>query len=158
MTTITTKRFDQEMKAQLSELKSGYHARELSEKDPSELPEEIYTIEAEDTMVGYAVIWEYASGKSLIQKAEQDYFTPGEKHLEKDFYIDIKNKTNIIFIEALDVLKEYERKGYAAYFIEWLKAQHPKQKIYVYSLGRSKNFWYKQEFEVVGNTLWMSYN
>ena len=34
--------------------------------------------------------------------------------LEKDFYIEIKNKTDYVFIEALDVLKEFERKGYAA--------------------------------------------
>lgn len=158
MTTIIAKPFDQDMQTLLGELNSGYHAGELSRKDKSELPEEIYMIEAETNMVGYGVVWEYDNGKQLIHKAEKDYFSDDEKYLEKDFYIDIKNKTDFIFIEALDVLKEYEGKGYAAFFINWLKAKYPNKKMYVYTLDKSRNFWFKQGFEVVGNTVWMSYN
>ncbi|WP_438349282.1 GNAT family N-acetyltransferase [Paenibacillus sp. FA6] len=157
MPTITAKPFDQEMQTILSELKSGYHAGELSKKQTSDIPEELYVIEANDLMVGYGVIWEYNSGKQLIQKAEQDYFREDERYLEKDFYIDIKNKTDFIFIEALDVLKEFERKGYAASFINWLKVKYPNKRIYVYTLDKSRNFWFKQGFEVVGSTMWMTY-
>jgi hypothetical protein len=158
MPTITAKPFDQDIQAQLSELKSGYHAGELSKREISELPEDIYLIEVENNIAGYGVIWEYNSGKQLIQKAEKDYFSDDEKYLEKDFYIDIKNKTDFIFIEALDVLKEFERKGYAAFFINWLKVKYPNKKMYVYTIDKSRNFWFKQGFEVVGSTIWMSYN
>jgi hypothetical protein len=158
MPTITAKPFDQEMQTILSELKSGYHAGELSKKETSEIPEEINIIEVENNMVGYGVVWEYDSGKQLIQKAEKDYFSNDEKYLEKDFYIDIKNKTDFVFIEALDVLKEFEGKGYAAFFINWLKVKYPNKKMYVYTLDKSRNFWFKQGFEVVGSTIWMSYN
>ncbi|MGO4270857.1 GCN5 family acetyltransferase, partial [Paenibacillus sp. TAF58] len=101
---------------------------------------------------------EYTSAKPLIQKAEKEYFNDDEKYLEQDFYIDIKNKTDYVFIEALDVLKDFERKGYAAFFMDWLKLKYPNKKMYVYSLEKSRNFWYKQGFEVVGNTVWMMYN
>jgi GNAT superfamily N-acetyltransferase len=158
MPTITAKPFDQEMQTILSELKSGYHAGELSKKETSEIPEEIYLIEDENNMVGYGVVWEYDSGKQLIQKAEIDYFSNDERYLEKDFYIDIKNKTDIVFIEALDVLKEFEGKGYGSFFINWLKVKYPNKKMYVYTIDKSRNFWFKQGFEVVGSTIWMSYN
>jgi hypothetical protein len=158
MPTITAKPFDQDMQAILSELKYSYHSGELSRKEISDLPEELYSIEVDNSMVGYGVIWEYNSGKQLIHKAEQDYFSDDEKYLEKDFYIDIKNKTDIIFIEALDIFKEFERKGYAAFFMNWLKEKYPNQKMYVYSLDKSRNFWYKQGFQVVGSTVWMTYN
>ncbi|NIK78020.1 GNAT superfamily N-acetyltransferase [Paenibacillus castaneae] len=158
MPAIIAKPLDQEMQTELSELTSGYHAGELSSKEKSELPEEIYIIEAEDTMVGYGVVWEYGNGKQLIQKAEKDYFSADEKYLETDFYIDIKNKKDFIFIEVLDVLKDFEGKGYGAFFINWLKAKYPNKKMYVYSLEKSKNFWYKQGFEVLGNTVWMTFN
>ncbi len=139
-------------------MQSGYHVGELSKKESSELPNDVYLIEVENTMVGYAVVWEYTSAKQLTQKAEKDYFNDDEKYLEQDFYIDIKNKTDYVFIEALDVLKEFERKGYAAFFMDWLKLTYPNKKMYVYSLEKSRNFWYKQGFEVVGNTVWLSYN
>ncbi|WP_042166319.1 GNAT family N-acetyltransferase [Paenibacillus gorillae] len=158
MTTIIAKPFNEEMQAQLGELDSGYHAGELSQKAQAELPEEIYIIEAEEEMVGYAVIWEYANEKALIHKAERDYFHIDEKYLERDFYIDIKNERNFIFIEALDVLKDHEGKGYAAFFINWLKAKYPNKKMYVYSLDKSRNFWFKMNFEPVGDTVWMSFN
>ncbi|WP_028612362.1 GNAT family N-acetyltransferase [Paenibacillus harenae] len=158
MPTVITKPFDQEMQTLLSELKSGYHAGEMSKKEKSELPEEIYIIENDNNMVGYGVIWEYNNGKQLIHKAESDYFSHDEKYLEKDFYIEIKNKTDFVFIEALDVLKEYEGKGYAAFFINWLKVKYPNKKMYVYTLDKSRNFWFKQGFEVVGNTVWMSFH
>jgi hypothetical protein len=158
MPAIHTKPFDQEMQNLLGELKSGYHAGELSKKDSSEIPKEIHLIEAGSNMVGYGVIWEYANGKQLIRKAEKDYFNDDEKYLEKDFYIDIKNKTDFIFIEALDVLKEYEGSGYAAFFINWLKAKYPNRTMYVYTLDKSRNFWFKQGFEVLGSTVWMTYN
>lgn len=158
MPTINTKPFDQEMLAILSEVKTSYHARELSAKEKSKLPEDIYLIEVDDNMAGYGVVWTYENGKQLIQKAEQDYFSDDERYLEKDFYIDLKNKKEIVFIEALDVLKEYERKGYAKFFIDYLKAKYPNRKMYVYSMDKSRNFWYKQGFEIVGSTLWMSYN
>lgn len=158
MPTITAQPFDQEMQQLLGEIVPSYHGRELSMKDSSELPEHIYIIEAEDAMVGFGVFWEFKSGKQLIHKAEQDYFSPDEKYLEKDFYIDVKNKQDFIFIEALDVFKDFERKGYAASFITWLKEKYPNKKMYVYSLEKTKNFWYKQGFEVVGSTVWMSYN
>lgn len=158
MPTINTKPFDQDMLDILSEVKTSYHARELSTKEIAKLPEEIYVIEADDNMAGYGVVWTYENGKQLIQKAEQDYFSAEDRYLEKDFYIDLKNKKKIVFIEALDVLKEYERKGYAKFFVEYLKAKYPNQKMYVYSMDKSRNFWYKQGFEIVGSTLWMSYN
>ena len=158
MPTITAKPFDQEMQSILSELKSGYHAGELSKKATNELPEELHVIEVDNQMVGYGVIWEYNSGKQLIQKAEQDYFREDERYLEKDFYIDVKNKTDFIFIEALDILKEFERKGYAAFFINWLKVKYPNKKMYVYTLDKSRNFWFKQGFDVVGDTMWMTYH
>jgi hypothetical protein len=158
MPTITAKPFDKAMQTTLSELQSGYHAGELSKKEISEIPEEIYIIEDEDHMVGYGVIWEYRSGKQLVHKAEQDYFSSDERYLEKDFYIDINNKKDIVFIEALDVLKDFERQGYAAFFIDWLKEKYPNKKMYVYTMDKSRNFWYKQDFEVVGDSLWMSYN
>ncbi|MEC0238308.1 GCN5 family acetyltransferase [Paenibacillus dokdonensis] len=157
MPTIIAKPFDQEMQRLLSET-SAYHAGELSAKEPSELPEEIYIIDAEDTMVGYGVVWEYDNGKQLIQKAEQDYFSADERYLEKDFYIDIKNKKDFVFIEALDVLKEFESKGYAASLVNWLKVKYPGKRMYVYTLDKSRNFWFKQNFEVLGNTPWMTYN
>lgn len=158
MPTIIAKPFDQEMQRLLSEITSAYHAGELSAKEPSELPEEIYIIDAEDTMVGYGVVWEYDNGKQLIQKAEQDYFSADERYLEKDFYIDIKNKKDFVFIEALDVLKDFESKGYAASLVNWLKAKYPGKRMYVYTLDKSRNFWFKQNFEVLGNTPWMTYN
>jgi hypothetical protein len=158
MPTIIAKLFDQDVQTLLSGLQSGYHAGELSKKDSSELPEQIYMIEAEQEMVGYGVIWEYESGKQLIQKAEADYFSDDEKYLQKDFYIDIKNKKDFVFIEALDVLKEFESKGYAAFFIKWLKEKYPNKKMYVYSIDKSQNFWFKQGFEVLSNTAWMTYN
>jgi GNAT superfamily N-acetyltransferase len=157
MPIIIAKPFNEEMQAQLGELSSGYHAGELSKKEQAELPAEIYTIEADDEMVGYGVVWEYANEKALIHKAERDYFHIDEKYLERDFYIDIKNETNFIFIEALDVLKEHEGKGYAAFFMKWLKAKYPGKKMYVYSLDKSRNFWFKQDFEPVGDTVWMSF-
>ncbi|WP_136608702.1 GNAT family N-acetyltransferase [Paenibacillus dokdonensis] len=157
MPTIIAKPFDQEMQRLLNET-SAYHAGELSAKEPSELPEEIYIIDAEDTMVGYGVVWEYDNGKQLIQKAEQDYFSADERYLEKDFYTDIKNKKDFVFIEALDVLKEFESKGYAASLVNWLKAKYPGKRMYVYTLDKSRNFWFKQNFEVLGNTPWMTYN
>jgi hypothetical protein len=158
MSTIITKPFDEEMQTKLSEITSAYHAGELSTRDKSEIPEEIYIIEAEDTMVGYGVIWEYGNGNQLIQKAEKDYFSDDEKYLEKDFYIDIKSKKDFVFIEALDVLKEFESKGYAASFINWLKAKYPHKKMYVYTLDKTRNFWFKQGFEPLGSTVWMTYN
>lgn len=158
MPTIIAKPFDRNMQRVLSEITSAYHAGELSTKEPSELPEEIYMIEAENTMVGYGVIWEYDNGKQLIQKAEQDYFSADERYLEKDFYIDIKNKKDFVFIEALDVLKEFENKGYAAFFVNWLKAKYPSKRMYVYTLDKSRNFWFKQNFEVLGSTAWMTFN
>ncbi|TXK83531.1 GCN5 family acetyltransferase [Paenibacillus sp. N3.4] len=158
MPTITTRPFYQEFQTILSELQSGYHAGELSKKEAAELPAEVHLIEDENMMVGYGVVWAYTSAKQLIQKAEKDYFTEDEKYLEKDFYIDIKNKTDFVFIEALDVLKDFEGKGYAAFFMDWLKMKYPNKKMYVYSITKSRNFWYKQGFEVVGNTVWMSYN
>lgn len=157
MPTITAKPFDQNMQTILSELNSGYHAGELSRRDVSELPKDIYIIEADEQMVGYGVVWEYNSGKELIHKAETEYFADDERHFEKDFYIEVKGQTDIVFIEALDVLKEFEGNGYAAFFMNWLKAKYPNKKMYVYSLEKSKNFWYKQGFEVVGSTVWMSY-
>jgi hypothetical protein len=158
MPTINVKPFDQEMQAVLSEIRSAYHAGELSKKDISELPDDIHLIEVDSHIAGYGVIWEYRNGKQLIQKAEKDYFSDDEKYLEKDFYIDIKNKTDFIFIEALDILKPFERKGYAAFYINWLKAKYPNKKMYVYTLDKTRNFWFKQGFEVVGSTVWMSYN
>ncbi|KQO17909.1 GNAT family N-acetyltransferase [Paenibacillus sp. Leaf72] len=158
MSSIIAKPFDKEMQNTLGEITTTYHASELSQKDQAELPENIYIIETDETMVGYGVIWEYASGKQLIEKAEKDYFSDDEKYLEKDFYIDIKNKKDFVFIEALDVLKEYEGKGHAASFINWLKAKYPKKRMYVYTLDKSRNFWYKQNFEVLGTTAWMTYN
>ncbi|WP_169089792.1 GNAT family N-acetyltransferase [Paenibacillus sp. PL91] len=158
MLTIVAKPFDQDMQTLLGELQSGYHAGELSKKDSSELPEKIYMLEADQEMVGYGVIWEYENGKQLIQKAESDYFSDDEKYLEKDFYIDIKNKRDFLFIEALDVLKEFEGKGYAAFFMNWVKEKYPNKKMYVYSLDKSRNFWFKQGFEVLGSTAWMTYN
>lgn len=157
MPIITAKPFDQAMQNVLSELHSGYHAGELSRKDRSDLPEHIYLIEDDDTMVGYAVIWEYQNGKQLIHKAERDYFAADEKYLERDFYLDIQNQRDYVFIEALDVLKEHEGKGYAAFFINWLKAKYPNKRLYVYTLDKSRNFWFKQDFEVLGSTVWMSY-
>lgn len=158
MPAIIAKRFDPAMQVLLSELKSGYHAGELSKKEISEIPAKIHIIEAENDMVGYGVFWEYDTGKQLIKKAEKDYFSEDERYLEKDFYIDIKNKTDFIFIEALDVLEEFEGKGYAAFFMNWLKAKYPNKKMYVYTLDKSRNFWFKQGFEVLGNTVWMTYN
>lgn len=158
MPTIIEKRFDQEVQNILRDLNSGYHAGELSIRESSELPENIYVIDVENEMAGYAVIWEYNSGNQLVHKAENYYFSPDEKYLEKDFYIDIKNKTDFIFIEALDVLKEFEGKGYGAFFMNWLKAKYPSKKMYVYTLEHTKNFWYKQGFEALGNTVWMTYN
>lgn len=158
MPTITAKPFNQEMQTILSEITTTYHARELSEKEQRDIPNEIYLIEVEDEIAGYAVFWEYNNGNQLIQKAEKDYFSADERYLEKDFYIDIKGKSDFIFIEALDVLKEFERKGYAQFFMNWLKEKYPNKKMYVYSLEKSKNFWYKQGFECVGNTVWMSFN
>lgn len=63
MPTITAKPFEKDIQTLLSELESGYHAGELSKKDRSELPENIFLIEDDDTLVGYAVIWEYQTGK-----------------------------------------------------------------------------------------------
>ncbi|MEV5029586.1 GCN5 family acetyltransferase [Paenibacillus sp. LPE1-1-1.1] len=158
MPTIAAKPFDADMQALLGEIATAYHAPELSKRDRSEIPEQIYMIEAEDAMVGYGVVWEYENGKQLIKKAEKDYFSDDEKYLEKDFYIDIKNKKDFIFIEALDVLKEFESKGYAAFFVNWLKAKYPNKRMYVYSLEKSRNFWFKQDFEVLGSTVWMTFN
>lgn len=158
MPTIVAKPFDQDMQALLGEIATAYHAPELSKREKTEIPEQIHIIEAEDAMVGYGVVWEYENGKQLIKKAEKDYFSDDEKYLEKDFYIDIKNKKDFIFIEALDVLKEFESKGYAASFINWLKAKYPNKRMYVYSLEKSRNFWFKQDFEVLGSTVWMTYN
>ncbi|MCQ6560594.1 GNAT family N-acetyltransferase [Paenibacillus mendelii] len=158
MPTITTKPFNQDMQAMLSEIRSSYHAGELSQREQSELSDEICLIEDDSEMVGYGVIWEYENGKQLIQKAERDYFNEDERYLEKDFYIEMKGKTDFVFIEALDVLKEHEGKGYAKFFINWLKDKYPHQKIYVYTLDKSRNFWFKQGFEVMGSTAWMTYN
>ncbi|WP_419871482.1 GCN5 family acetyltransferase [Candidatus Pristimantibacillus sp. PTI5] len=158
MPTIAAKPFDADMQALLGEIATAYHAPELSKRDRSEIPEQIYMIEAEDAMVGYGVVWEYENGKQLIKKAEKDYFSDDEKYLEKDFYIDIKNKKDFIFIEALDVLKDFESKGYAAFFVNWLKAKYPNKRMYVYSLEKSRNFWFKQDFEVLGSTVWMTFN
>lgn len=159
MPSITAKAFDQEMQSLLGEINSGYHAAELSKKEKSALPEEIHLIEDDNnTLVGYAVIWEYNSGKKLIDKAEKDYFDKEDKYLEKDFYIDIKNKTDIILIEVLDILKPFQGKGYAKFFINWLKASYPNKKMYVYTIDKSRNFWFKQDFEVLGSTNWISYN
>lgn len=80
-----------------------------------------------------------------------------EKYLERDFYLDIQNQRDYVFIEALDVLKEHEGKGYAAFFINWLKAKYPNKRLYVYTLDKSRNFWFKQDFEVLGSTVWMSF-
>ncbi|MBH5320464.1 GCN5 family acetyltransferase [Paenibacillus sp. GSMTC-2017] len=157
-TTITAKPFNKEMQTILSELTSGYHAGELSEKDSSELPKDIYLIEDDQEMVGYAVIWEYQIGNQLIHKAEKDYFKVDEKYLERDFYMDIKDKRDYVFIEALDILKEHEGKGYAKFFINWLKVKYPNKRMYVYTLDKTRNFWFKQNFEVLGSTVWMSYN
>ncbi|AOZ93673.1 GCN5 family acetyltransferase [Paenibacillus crassostreae] len=156
MPTITNKVFNQELQTVLSELTSGYHAGELSKKNASELPEELHVIEVGHQMVGYGVVWEYASGKQLVHKAEQDYFDDDERYLQKDFYIEMKNKKDIVFIEALDVLKEFEGSGYAAFFVDWLKEKYHNKQMYVYSLVNSRNFWYKQGFEVVGSTGWMT--
>jgi hypothetical protein len=158
MPIITAKPFNEEMQKMLSELTSGYHSGELSTKEKSKLPENIYLIEAENNIVGYGVIWEYNSGKKLIDKAEKDYFDKDERYQEKDFYEDIKNKKDILFIEVLDILKPFERKGYASFFINSLKEKYPKKKMYVYTLDKSRNFWFKQGFKVVGNTKWISYN
>lgn len=158
MPTINTKPFDQEMLNILSEIRTTYHARELSEKKLSDLPKDIYIIEEDDNMAGYAVVWTYENGKQLIQKAEQDYFSADERYLEKDFYIELKNKKDFVFIQALDIMKEYERKGYAKFFVDSLKAKNTSRKMYVYSMDKSKDFWFKQGFEVVGSTMWMSYN
>lgn len=158
MPTIAAKPFDADMQALLGEIATAYHAPELSKREKSEIPEQIHIIEAEDAMVGYGVVWEYENGKQLIKKAEKDYFSDDEKYLEKDFYIDIKNKKDFIFIEALDVLKEFESKGYAAFFVNWLKAKYPNKRMYVYSLEKSRNFWFKQDFEVLGSTVWMTFN
>ncbi|MCL6457397.1 MAG: hypothetical protein K6T85_05265, partial [Gorillibacterium sp.] len=65
MPIITARPFDQEMQDRLGETLTGYHAGELSTKEKSKRPEEIYTIEAEDDMVRYAVIWEYDSGNTV---------------------------------------------------------------------------------------------
>lgn len=158
MTKITIKPFDEQMQLVLSDITDTYHAGELSSKPLAELPEHIHIIEVNDVMVGYAVIWEYAKGKQLINKAETDYFNVDEKYLHKEFYSEISNKSNFIFIEALDVMKDYEGKGYAAFFIKWLKENYPKKKMYVYTLEKTKNFWYKQDFDVIGTTEWMSFN
>lgn len=158
MPTITARLLDQDMQGILGELTSGYHAGELSKREIPAEPDPIYIIEDKDQMVGYGVVWEYESGKKLIHKAEQDYFNPDEKYLERDFYLDIMNKTDIVFIEALDVLKEHEGNGYAAFFIDWVKAKYPNKRIYVYTIDKSRNFWFKQDFEAVGSTIWMSYN
>ncbi|MDB5052480.1 MAG: family acetyltransferase [Bacilli bacterium] len=132
--------------------------RGLSERESSKLPEEIYLIEDDNNMVGYGVIWEYNSGKKLMDKAEKEYFDKDERYLEKDFYNDIKNKTDFVFIEVLDVLKQFEHKGYASFFIKWFKVKYPRNKMYVYTLDKSRNFWFKQGFKLVGNTKWISYN
>jgi len=158
MPTIIAKPFDHEMQRCLSEVISAYHAGELSKKDLSELPQEIYVIQAKDTMVGYGVVWEYDNGNQLIQKAEQDYFSPDERYLEKDFYVDIKSKRDFIFIEALDVLREYESNGYGAALVNWIKAKYPNKRMYVYSLDKTRNFWFKQNFEALGSTPWMTFN
>lgn len=158
MTKIVVKPFDQEIQSMMTEMLDTYHAGELSRKDPSELPKDIHIIEVDDEMVGYAVFWEYKKGNQLIHKAEKDYFNDDEKYLERDFYVDISDQTDFIFIEALDVMKDYEGNGYAAFFINWLKENYPKKKLYVYSLDKTRNFWYKQGFETIGSTVWMTYN
>ncbi|MDQ0902333.1 hypothetical protein [Paenibacillus sp. V4I7] len=56
MPTISKKPFDQEFQTILSELQSGYHAGVLSKKESSERPNDVYLIEVENTMVGYAGI------------------------------------------------------------------------------------------------------
>lgn len=157
MPTITTKPFDQDMQNALSEIQT-YHGPELSKRETSELPNEIYIIEAEEQMAGYGVIWEYDNAKQLIRKAEKDYFSDDEKYMQRDFYIEIKNKKDFIFIEALDVLKDFEGKGNAAAFITFLKVKYPNKTMYVYSLDKTQNFWYKQGFEVLGATAWMTFN
>ncbi|QGQ94226.1 GCN5 family acetyltransferase [Paenibacillus psychroresistens] len=158
MRSITAKPFDPDMQNLLSEIDNGYHAVELSKKDKSELPAEIYLIEEEAELVGYAVIWEYKNGKLLIDKAEKDYFDKEDKYLEKDFYIDIKNKTDIILIEVLDILRPFEGKGYAKFFMNYLKEKYPKKKMYVYTIHKSRNFWFKQDFAVLGTTNWVTFN
>lgn len=158
MPTIITKPFDQEIQSLLSDITDAYHAGELSNKALTELPPHIHLIQVDDNLAGYAVIWEYSNGNQLIQKAERDYFSADEKYLEKDFYIDVKSNKDFIFIEALDILKDYEKQGHAAFFINWLKEKYPTKKMYVYTLDKTRNFWYKQQFEALGSTVWMTYN
>jgi len=157
MPTIHSKPFNEHMQSELSEITTAYHAGELSKRELSERPDDIHIIKEDGQMVGYGVIWEYNSGKQLIQKAEKDYFSDDEKYLEKDFYIEIKNQSDYIFIEALDVLKEFERKGYAAFFVNWLKEKYPNKTMFVYTLDKTRNFWYKQGFQALGRTVWMTY-
>lgn len=158
MVTITTKPFNAEVQSQLANIHDTYHAHELSEKPLSDLPPQIHLIEVDGELAGYGVVWELTSPRELIQHAERYYFSDDEKYMQKDFYIEIKNSKNFIFIEALDILKDYEGKGYAKHFVNWLKEQYPNKRMYVYSIDKSQNFWYKQSFEVLGKTAWMTYN
>lgn len=156
MKKIVVKPFDVDVQAKLSEI-TAYHAGELSTKPLSELPPNIHFIEVNEEMAGYAVIWEFNKGKQLIHKAEQEYFSADEKYLHREFYMEIINAKPFVFIEALDILKDYEKKGYAAYFVKWLKETYPDKALYVYSLEKSQNFWYKQQFEPIGTTAWMRF-
>jgi len=158
MISIIQKPFNSEMQARLANIHDTYHANELSQKPLEDLPPYIHLIEVDGNLAGYGVVWELASPKELIQKAEQYYFREDEKYLQKDFYIEIKNSKNFIFIEALDILKDFEGKGYAKYFVNWLKEQYPNKRMYVYSIDKSQNFWFKQDFEVLGKTPWMTFN
>ena len=45
MPTITKRPFESKIQTILSELKSGYHAGELSKRESPEIPEDIYVIE-----------------------------------------------------------------------------------------------------------------
>ena len=158
MITITAKPFNAEIQARLAEIHDTYHANELSQKPLTDLPPHIHLIEVDGELAGYGVVWELSSPKELIQKAEKYYFSDDEKYLQKDFYIEIKNSKNYVFIEALDILKDFEGKGYAKYFVNWLKEHYPNKRMYVYSIDKSQNFWYKQDFEVLGKTAWMTFN
>ena len=65
------------------------------------------------------------------QKAEQDYFSADERYLEKDFILMSRIRRFYLY-PSLDVLKEFENKGYAASFVDWLKAKYPNKNVCLY--------------------------
>ncbi|MFJ5623391.1 hypothetical protein ACIQD3_11755 [Peribacillus loiseleuriae] len=127
-----------------------YHTKELLDDEPNQ----IETLKDNGNIVGFGV-HKRVKGQELINYTNENYLD--EDAPPTSFYNDVDPNASYVWIEILDIIDSDQKKGYGRDYVDWVKAQYPNQRIYVYPI-KTVEFWYKQKFVSIGNdTEWVRY-